>query len=111
VSHTTPIAHETEADAGLERIKHLEEQFASAPAMSRQRRTLSAAIRIEADAYRKSLDIDQAAATHDIASPSMAAPVNAPPQPEDRAQIEAATPGKAQPKQRHRSAQLGRRQV
>jgi hypothetical protein len=60
----TVIARET-GDAGLERIKELEEQLALVPVNSRQRRTLSAAIRIEADAYRKSLDMEQAAATHD----------------------------------------------
>ena len=36
-----------------------------APVNSRLHRTLSAAIRIEADAYRKSLDTEQATATHD----------------------------------------------
>jgi hypothetical protein len=53
------------ADSGLERITHLEEQLAHMPVNSRQHRTLSAAIRIEADAYRKSLDTEQATATHD----------------------------------------------
>lgn len=59
------VAGVTEADAGLERIKHLEEQLAAAPVNSHQYRTLSAAIRFEADAYRKSLDAKQATATHD----------------------------------------------
>jgi hypothetical protein len=54
-----------EAAAGLERLKHLEDQLASAPKDSRQHRALSIAIRVEVDAYRKSLDIEQAAATHD----------------------------------------------
>ena len=59
------IAGETETDARLELIKHLSQQVADAPTNSRQRRTLSAAIRVEAAAYRKSLDIEQATATHD----------------------------------------------
>jgi hypothetical protein len=53
------------ADAGLERIKRLEERLAAAPVNSLYYRTLSAAIGIEADAYRKSLDSEQAKATHD----------------------------------------------
>lgn len=59
------VARVTEADAGLERIKHLAQQLASAPVNNHQHRRLSAAIRFEADAYRKSLDADQATATHD----------------------------------------------
>jgi hypothetical protein len=65
VKRNTTVARVTEAAAGLERIKHLAEQLAPAPVNSRQHRTLSAAIRVEADAYRKSLDIEQATATHD----------------------------------------------
>jgi hypothetical protein len=65
MKRNTIVARVLEADAGLERIKHLEEQLAPAPVNSRQRRTLSAAIRFEADAYRKSLDTEQATATHD----------------------------------------------
>ena len=65
VKHNTPDARAAEADAGLERIKHLEEQLVLAPANSPRRRTLTAAIRIEAHAYRKSLDAEQATATHD----------------------------------------------
>jgi hypothetical protein len=61
----------TQATAGLERIKHLAEQLAPAPGNSRQHRTLRAAIRIEAAAYRKSLDTEQATATHD-ANPLLA---------------------------------------
>jgi hypothetical protein len=61
----TTGARVTEAAAGLERITHLEEQLAFAPVNSGQHRTLRAAIRIEADAYRKSLDVEQATATHD----------------------------------------------
>jgi hypothetical protein len=56
------IAASPDAYAGLERIKHLEEQFARASVDSREHRHLAAAIRIEAVAYRKSLDAGQAAA-------------------------------------------------
>jgi hypothetical protein len=51
--------------AGLERIKHLESEFVRTSVHSRRHRELAQAIRIEAAAYRKSLDNDQAAATHD----------------------------------------------
>lgn len=54
-----------ETDAGIERLLHLEEQLARAPVNSRRHHALRAGIRIETDAYRKSLDIEQAAATHD----------------------------------------------
>jgi hypothetical protein len=40
-------------------------QIARARSNSRAHRTLRAAIRIETDAYRKSLDTEQATATHD----------------------------------------------
>jgi hypothetical protein len=65
VKRNTTVARGTEGVAGLERITHLVEHLAQAPVNSRQHRMLSAAIRIEADAYRKSLDAEQAAATHD----------------------------------------------
>jgi hypothetical protein len=55
----------TEVDAGLERIKHLEEQLAPALVNGRQRRGSMAAIRIEAEVYRKSHDTEQARATYD----------------------------------------------
>ena len=54
----------TSGAAGLERIRHLEEQLARAPVDSREHRTLTAAIAIEAGAYRKSLDAEQAARPH-----------------------------------------------
>jgi hypothetical protein len=54
-----------ETEAGLERIKHLEVQLALAPNNSPERRTLRAAIRTEADAYRRSLDLEQARAMLD----------------------------------------------
>lgn len=55
----------TGADAGLERIKRLATELAPVPVNSRQYRTLTAAIRIEADVYRKSLDTAQAMAAHE----------------------------------------------
>jgi hypothetical protein len=54
-----------DTDSILERIRLLEAQLPAAPVNSRRRRALSVAIRIEADAYRKSLDAEQATATHD----------------------------------------------
>jgi hypothetical protein len=54
-----------ESAAGLDRLKHLEDELASVPVRSLRARQLSAAIRIEAYAYRKSLDAEQATATHD----------------------------------------------
>jgi hypothetical protein len=72
VKRNITVARGTQADAGLERIKYLEDQLALAPVNSRQHRTVSAAIRIEANAYRKSLDVEQATATHD-AKPRRAA--------------------------------------
>ena len=47
-------------DAGLERIRHLEERLSRAPIHSDLRRLLAGAIRIEAGLYRKSLDAAQA---------------------------------------------------
>jgi hypothetical protein len=64
VKGTTALARATEGDGGLERIKRLAAQLARTPTKD-QRRTLHAAIRIEATAYRKTLDTAQAAATHD----------------------------------------------
>ena len=55
----------TESAAGIDRLKHLADELASVAARSRRARQLSAAIRSEADAYRKSLDVEQATATHD----------------------------------------------
>jgi hypothetical protein len=54
-----------EAEAGLDRLTQLENQLTSVSVRSRQGRQLSAMIRVEADAYRKSLDVEQATATHD----------------------------------------------
>jgi hypothetical protein len=48
-------------DAGLERIRDLEEQLSRAPVNSDHHRLLASAIRIEAKLYRKSLDTAQAA--------------------------------------------------
>jgi hypothetical protein len=58
---TGPILPDT--DAGLERIKRLEEQLASWHGSATERRGLAQAVRIEADLYRRSLDTRQAAAT------------------------------------------------
>jgi len=65
VKRNTKADRMIESAAGLDRLKHLEEQLASVPVRSRQARQLNAAIRTEADAYRKSLDVEQATATHD----------------------------------------------
>jgi hypothetical protein len=56
---------ETDPDAALERIKSLEEQLALTPVNGRHYRTLLAAIRVEAGAYRRLLDFEQATALHD----------------------------------------------
>jgi hypothetical protein len=56
----------TPSVAGLDRLKRLETQLASTPVDSPRRGRLSAAIHSEAAAYRKSLDAEQAMATHDI---------------------------------------------
>ena len=52
-------------DAGLARIRHLEEQLARAPVNSGRRRQFARAIRIEAGLYRKSLDAAQASKQFD----------------------------------------------
>jgi hypothetical protein len=54
-----------DGDAGLERIKRLEEALALARTKNRWQPELTRAIRIEANAYRKTLDREQAAATRD----------------------------------------------
>jgi hypothetical protein len=59
------IARDAETDTRLELIRRLAEQIANAPTHSPQYQRLRAAIRVEAGAYRKSLDAEQAAATHD----------------------------------------------
>jgi len=64
VKRKTKAARMMASAAGLDRLKHLEDELASVPARSRRARQLSAAIRVEADAYRKSLDVEQATATH-----------------------------------------------
>jgi uncharacterized protein len=60
--HDTAV---TGTDAGAASITKLEKRLALAPVRSRQRRRLRAEIGIQADAYRKSLDAEQATATHD----------------------------------------------
>ena len=53
-----------DSDAGLERIKRLEERLALEPGDSTARREIVKVVRIEAGLYRRSLDVRQAAATH-----------------------------------------------
>ena len=65
MKHNKKVTRVIEAAAGLERLKHLEDQLASAPSDRRTRHALSMAIRVEAEAYRKSLDTEQANAKHD----------------------------------------------
>jgi hypothetical protein len=60
-SPTGPVA--PEADAGLERIKRLEERLALERDGTPGHRELAEAVRIEADLYLKSLDRRLAAAT------------------------------------------------
>jgi hypothetical protein len=67
MKRNTGIARVAQTEAGLERIKKLEEQLAPTPMNSPRRRAIRAAIRIEAGIYRKSLDAEQATATHDAA--------------------------------------------
>jgi hypothetical protein len=56
---------ENEPDA-LERITRLEEQLALVAINTEQHRTLRAAISVEARAYRRSLDFEQASARHAV---------------------------------------------
>ena len=65
MKHNPRAPRVLESGDRIERMLRLEKQLAAAPASSREYRTLSAAIRIEAEGYRKSLDIAQANATHD----------------------------------------------
>jgi hypothetical protein len=60
VKRHTALTRIAKVEAGLERIKDLEVQLAAAPVHGVLHRTLRAAIHIEADAYRKSLDTDRA---------------------------------------------------
>jgi hypothetical protein len=54
----------SDAAAVLDRILRLEEQLARVPAQSPLHRTLTAALHLEATAYRRALDVEQAAAAH-----------------------------------------------
>jgi hypothetical protein len=54
-----------DAYAGLERIKRLEQRLARARLKNRRQPELTRAIQIEAHAYRKTLDREQAAATRE----------------------------------------------
>jgi hypothetical protein len=60
-----PGRNHADAEAILERIKKLERLLADSPVNSLQHREWTDALRIEAAAYRKSLDVDQAAKTLD----------------------------------------------
>jgi hypothetical protein len=53
-------------DAGLARIRHLEEQLARRSVNSGRRREFAKAIRVEAHLYRKSLDIPQTARRFEV---------------------------------------------
>jgi hypothetical protein len=61
----------SDVGVGLERIKQYSRRLARAPVNSRRRGTLTEAIRIEADVYRKSLDTEQVMATHDPHRPTV----------------------------------------
>ena len=65
MKRNTTVGRVNQTEAGAERIRNLEEELARAPVNSRERRTLTTAIRNEAGAYRKALDTEQATATHD----------------------------------------------
>ena len=60
MKHDTAVARVTDGETGLARITRLEQQLALVPVNSLEHRRLSAAIRIEAHAYRKILDREQA---------------------------------------------------
>jgi hypothetical protein len=62
--NTTPESAAAIGDAELRRIGRLEEELARVPVNSARHRELTATIHIEAEAYRKSLDAQQARATH-----------------------------------------------
>ena len=64
MKRNTTVARVTQTDAGPERIR---KELGLAAINSRQHRTLSTLIRIEASTYRKALDTEQATATHDNA--------------------------------------------
>lgn len=55
----------SDSEDAVERIRLLEETLARAPAHSGMRRDLARAIRVQADAYRKALDVEQAAKQFD----------------------------------------------
>lgn len=59
------LARVINSDAGLQRIRHLEEQLSRAPIHSGRHRLLARAIRIEAELYRKALDTAQASERFD----------------------------------------------
>jgi hypothetical protein len=50
----------SDSEDAVERIRLLEETLARTPVGSGMRRSLAKAIRMQADAYRKALDVEQA---------------------------------------------------
>jgi hypothetical protein len=80
--------------AGLERIKRLEKALALARTKNRWQPELTRAIRIEANAYRKTLDREQAAATRDSRPEFGLDPVSQTPR-QTTGHITAAGPAKA----------------
>jgi hypothetical protein len=55
----------SDSEDAAERIRQLQETLARTPVRSGMHRDLAKAIRIEADVYRKALDVEQAAAQFD----------------------------------------------
>lgn len=55
----------SDSEAAVDRIRLLEETLARTPAGGGMRRSLARAIRIQADAYRKALDVEQASEKFD----------------------------------------------
>jgi hypothetical protein len=63
--YTGNVKKNDNSDAGLTRIRHLEEQLAHTRVNSGRHREFAKAIRIEADLYRRSLDTAQTARQFD----------------------------------------------
>jgi hypothetical protein len=64
--HRNDLAVESPpTDAEIRRIGRIEEELARVPVNSRRHRQLTVALRVEARAYRKSLDTQQALASRD----------------------------------------------
>jgi len=65
VKRNASVARANQPTLGPSGSIKLEEELGLAPMSSRHRRVLTTAIRIEAGAYRKTLDGEQASPTHD----------------------------------------------